>query len=351
MQSPADPQRVALPLVPELSRAEWQLLAREWLAWSAWSACAVLVLAAVPAWDRVPHAQEVGVGVVVALGLWAAHPRSPWAPVAGVVVVAGTVGAALGLGLSPAWVAGGLAAGMAGKLCGSARHALLQAVLAGLVGVGLAVVTARSMGWVPYGSLIGAGAACGLLPLRLSWRPVPPPEKRIRKTLAVTWREPALRGSRLHGELIAQRPPPVARRGLSEVACWVYRLALTLQRLEHEALALPENEVHQRLEALLEEVENADDLFLRERRLATVGHYRHVLDQVGQVQLELQRLRSLQEYALAYLEEARLGLVLARTIPGTAIPDRLDEVLGRLRTDASEARVLRRTRQEIEICA
>ena len=67
-----------------------------------------------------------------------------------------------------------------------------------------------------------------------------------------------------------------------------------------------------------------------------------------QVELERRRTESLQEYALAYLEEARMGLVLARALPGERSPDRLDEVLTRLREHAKDGDNRRRTAREVQ---
>lgn len=352
MRSPTDPQRVALPLVPELPAADREVLPREWGAWAAWSA---LVFAAGTWWGLPQDSPALAVGLAVGLGLWAAHPKHRLGLFAAASVIAATAVGAPWLETNPVWIAGGVAGGLAGLLRGASLHEQLQAVLAGLAGTGVAALVAQTAGLGPNSvstaALIGAGAACALLPLHLTWRTVPPGERQIRRTLALGWREPPLRGTRLHQQLVEQQPPADARRGLSEVACWVYRLGLSMQRLDHELHALPEGKVRQRLEALLDEVDSSQDEFLRDRRLATMAHYQQVLRQVDQVRLELERLQSLQEYALAYLEEARLGLLLARTLPGTAVPDRLDEVLGRLRTDASEAIVRRRTAQEVQAYA
>jgi len=349
VRSPTDPQAVALPMVPELLQPDREALPQEWGAWTAWSA---LVFAAGSWWGLPQDAPALAVGLAVGLGLWAAHPRSRWGLFAAGFVVATTVSGAAWLETNPVWIAGGVAGGLAGQLRGASLHERLQAVLAGLAGAGVAALAAQSAGFASdsaaLAALVGAGAACALVPLHLSWRAIPPRERQIRRTLSPALREPALRGTRLYRQLASQDPPPEAHRGLSEVACWVYRLGLSLQQLDHELTALPAREVRQRLEALLDRIDASEDPLLRDRRLATVAHYQQVLAQVDQVRRERERLRSLQEYALAYLEEARLGLLLARTLPGQVVPDRLGEVLGRLRSDATEATALRRTAQELQ---
>ena len=65
------------------------------------------------------------------------------------------------------------------------------------------------------------------------------------------------------------------------------------------------------------------------------------------IQTERQRTEALVDYALAFLEEARAGLAIARELPGEASPDRLPEVLGRLRDHATEGDVRRRTNREM----
>jgi hypothetical protein len=53
------------------------------------------------------------------------------------------------------------------------------------------------------------------------------------------------------------------------------------------------------------------------------------------------------EYAAAYQEEARAGLVLARMKPGDYTPASLDDVLNRLRMHSHEQLVARSTAREV----
>jgi hypothetical protein len=69
--------------------------------------------------------------------------------------------------------------------------------------------------------------------------------------------------------------------------------------------------------------------------------HRHLID------IERQRTHALVEYALAFLEEVRAGLAVARELPGEAIPERLSEVLGRLRGQAKAGDARRRTAREM----
>ena len=62
---------------------------------------------------------------------------------------------------------------------------------------------------------------------------------------------------------------------------------------------------------------------------------------------ERSRIEAMVEYAAAYQEEARAGLVLARMQPGDYTPARLDDVLTRLRSHAQERQVARSTAREL----
>jgi hypothetical protein len=53
------------------------------------------------------------------------------------------------------------------------------------------------------------------------------------------------------------------------------------------------------------------------------------------------------EFAVAFLEEARAELTIARVPTGDSSPDRLPEVLTRLRMYSSDQAVARQTRREL----
>ena len=81
---------------------------------------------------------------------------------------------------------------------------------------------------------------------------------------------------------------------------------------------------------------------------ATAEHLKRLLEHRAAIAVERGRTDALVEYALAFLEEARAGLAVARELPGEAIPDRLPEVLGRLRTQARDGDARRRTVRELD---
>ncbi len=345
----------SLPQVLELRPANRRVLAAEWVAWTSW---AVAVGTISSLWGFTEAMPALGWGLATGLGLWAAHPTQPWGLPGVVLVVFVTSQGAPWLAVHPAWLAGGAAGALAGRMRGLPPHVCLQAALAGMAGgagAGMAMVLLPlSPHGLLGGALIGAGTACALLPLHLTSRAVPPSPRQVRRTLAPSWQEPVLRAVRLHEQIERKCLPEETLRGLGEVACWVYRVARSLQRLERELSEVPEARFQRRMVSLEKETEKAEengDTFLRDRRLDTLEHYRRALAQADEVRVEQERLRSLQEYGLATLEEARLGLLLTRALAGQAMPDRLGEVLRRLRTDAAEASVRRRTNREVQASA
>ena len=106
--------------------------------------------------------------------------------------------------------------------------------------------------------------------------------------------------------------------------------------------------VQSRIDALEQQGDEVDS-FSRDRHLATAAHLRRLLDHRDKLQLELQRTESLVAYALAFLEEARAGLALAKQLPGEAIPNRLSDVLEHLRGQALAGDARRQTAREVEI--
>lgn len=339
-------RRSRLPQAVELLEEDRTALVRQVAAWTAWSG---LVYAGASLWDLQRTEPALVLGLAVGLGLWAADPRRLTALVAGAAAVAAIlVVDPMDVPLLPA--AGAIAGAAAGQALGAGLQARLQALLAGLAGTAAVALALASfdVAFEPLaGAAVGLGCAVALLPLRLHWRALPPRERQVRRTLAPAWREPVLRGRRLHTQLLAEQPGEQARQGISEVACWIYQLALSMQTLEHELSTMSVERLEQRIAQLELDAETAADTFLRDRLVATAEHYQQILARRGQVEVEGSRLRSLQEYALAYLEEARMGLLLSRTLPGDRVPDRLDDVLARLRASATEASVQRRTRREL----
>jgi hypothetical protein len=209
--------------------------------------------------------------------------------------------------------------------------------MTGAAGVGLAV------------GLTALGGSLGLLPLvlRFDRHPRLPTLRQIQRTLRLPYRPPAFRALDLFGSCRKQMADADTRRGLAEVATWVYRLQMTLQTLDIELEAIDERSILERIETC-EAIEEGEDSFTVERRQATAKHLRRLLEHRAAMGVERRRTEALADYALAFLEEARAGLAVARALPGEEIPDRLVEVLGKLRSQAQDGDVRRRTARELD---
>jgi len=200
--------------------------------------------------------------------------------------------------------------------------------------------------------VVAVGSAAVLLPGALRYRtasriPGPP---RIRSTLTEDYREPCLRAHSLDSDLAKQSPDPETRDGLGEVAAWIYRLQWTLQRLDREQGTHDDLELAERVVRLTEEAQATEDAFTRDRKLATVRHLERLQAHRTALGEERNRTAALVDYASAFLEEARGSLVLAQMKPGEQqTPERLDDVLGRLRTFSNERANHRRTAREVAV--
>lgn len=350
-------------LHPEL-KERLPLRQASWIAWSA------LTLAAASAAGLTVSAPVVAVALALGLGAWAAQPKRF---LLGPLVTAAAVGAALLTGLlsqsvaTPLVLAGSqvLAAGAVAGLgvtfmdgVSSDGWRRLQGTLGGAAGAGVGWWAATTIvGPVGESALTGAlqGLALGLvgsqalLTSAMQWKStdrVPKPG-RIRATLAPAYREPCLRAWQLDRVFDKQAPDPDTRDGLGEVAAWVYRLNWTLMSIDREITALEGEGLAERRVGLLERAAASSDDFTRERLQATAHHLAQLSDHRDALALERGRTAAMCEYASAFLEEARAGLALARVQPGEHVPDRLGDVLSRLRTHAAAGDARRKTAREI----
>lgn len=259
------------------------------------------------------------------------------------VLLAGAV-----VGAGAAWVDGGPVD----------RWRLVQSVLAGVAFTGLGWWAAdRLVGGMPSTPLAAAlhGAIFGLLASQtavvaaLRFRAVQriPKPARIKSTLSERYQAPCLKARRLDDELAHHAPDADTRDGLGEVAAWIYKLQWTLQIIDREIDTISEMDLQDRIIRLYEDAELCEDDFTRERQLAAAQHLEQLTRHREGLAVERQRVAALVEYAAAYQEEARGGLILARMQPGDYVPARLDDVLGRLRAHAQERLVQRRTAREV----
>ena len=290
--------------------------------------------------------------IALATGLLFARPRR--ALLAPLVALTATGAVWLAAWMGAPTVLG--AAAVVGALA-SWRHQrrldMVNGALAGVAGLGAGMLTVSLLNLpvLAETAICGLLAALAMVPSALNWRPRPlvPSRRHIALTLKEDYRPPALRGREVYDRLRTQKPDAETLDGLAEVAMWVYDLSRGLQTLDEELENVDESDLIDRIEFLRLEADECSDEFTRERQLATARHLQSLLGHAEQLRLERERSESLQNYAVAYLEEARMGLALARTLPGEAAPGRLGEVLDRLRSHAQESDTRRRTAREVEL--
>jgi hypothetical protein len=327
----------------ELGRERAQRLARQGLAFTGGYTAASL-------WCAVGGLSPLyTLPLALATGLVLARPRQVLrAP----LVVAASLAAAAGaawLGLPAAFAVAAVVGALASM--GRGTLDLVNGAFAGVAGLGagLLAVGVLNMPVLAETAIAGALAAVLLVPSALLWRPRAnvPTRRHIELTLKAPYRPSPMRAREVFEHLGAQKPDAETLDGLAEVSMWVYDLARSLQALDHELEHVDHDDLVDRIELLRMEADECEDEFTRDRQLATARHLQSLLGHAEQIRLERERSRSMQDYALAYLEEARMGLALARTLPGEATPSRLGEVLDRLRGHAMESDTRRRTNREV----
>ncbi len=295
----------------------------------------------------------LALGIAVGVGVVATRPARVYLlPLVLLFVVAATL-LLTNMGVLPAIAAGAAAGLAAGRGDAVAR---IEAVLAGVAGAGLGTWTASELGLTQgslgaallAGGIVAVCTAQAMLPGALRWRALArlPSPGRIQATLAADYRAACMRAWQLDASFDGQAPDRGTRAGLREVATWVYRLALTLQTIDGDLARIDPDAVAIRL-TTLREAPPDEDSFIRERRLGTVAHTERLLSHRATLALERARVASLQEYALAYLDEARAGLALARVLPGDQAPESLGGVLEKLRAHAAEGGARRQTAREL----
>lgn len=255
-------------------------------------------------------------------------------------------GATLGAALP--WIEGGPRDG----------QRVLQGALGGAIVAGLGTWAGTALGaltWTPGLALIVGALVCALVcsqaiaiaGLRFHSADRVPSLQRIEALLPEVRQAPAIAAAGLDSALEAQAPDPETRDGLGEVAAWVFRLQWTLCGLDHELDMLGGIALEERIVALTEEATNVQDDLTRERKLATVQHLERLRGHRRSLLAERERADALAGYALAYLEEARVELALARVQPGDHTPERLHDVLHRLRAFSADRAARRETAREV----
>jgi hypothetical protein len=294
------------------------------------------------------------VGAGLATGLGAAITRPVALHYLPLLVLGTVVGCSL---LSvvgvPVWLAAAIIAGLLiGKgWIGRAEAAMAGGAMVGLVGWAIPWQPESLLGIFGVSCLMALAAAQALIPGSLKFVPavqVPSPLQ-ISRTLSPMYRQPCMRAWQLDGELSVMAPDIQTREGLSEVGSWIYRLALTTQTLDTDIGRIDVEDIEVRKKALLAEAAASDDSFIRDRHQGTASHLDRLLEHRSSLVRERARASSLQDYALAYLEEARAGIAVARVLPGDQTPAQLGIVLDKLRAHAAEGGARRSAARELEI--
>ena len=339
-------------------RVALQRLPRQQALWVGGTVGTAALAGISPLWAWAP---EVALALALGVGAAMVNPQRIWsAP----LVAAAVVGASLVLGwLSwPPILGAGAAAGAAATWLMPQRTDALDMVNGGLGGLtGAALGLWAAVVLVPSAlptalvapltaALVALVAAQGLVPvaLRFDHGPQIPSLREVQSALRVTYRPPVLRALELHRHAGKHLPDRETRRGLAEVTNWVFQLQQTLQTLDSELAQIDPEHVEARIRACRELPEDIDD-FTRERRHATAAHLERLLEHRKAIAIERDRTDALVDYALAFLEEARAGMAVAQRLPGEATPERLPEVLHRLRHHAQEGDTRRRTAREVDL--
>jgi len=317
----------------------------------------LLVALLTPLWITSP---DVALTLAIAGGASVINPRRLWAaPLVGAAVtLAGLLFTFLQL---PAVIGAGAAAGaLATWLLPRPTDWLdrLHGALGGLAGSSLGLWAAVSLvpaSWPAWltglatAAIVGLIGSQGLLPsaLRFDVEPRLPTPRDIQRELRSTYRPHVFKALDLYRASLKQSPDRDTRQGMAEIAVWVFRLQVTLQTLDQELGQIDPSRVQQRIETYRDLPEETDE-FTRRQRRATADHLERLLEHRDAISVERDRTDALVDYALAFLEEARAGLAVARELPGETAPDRLPEVLHRLRDQARQGDARRRTAREVE---
>ncbi len=356
MQQPVSLQPAMTAALDRPSGSALATLPKRQALWIGSQVAAAIVVAVLALWASHP---EIALTLTLAAGAASVNPRKFWsAPlVIGGVTLAGMLcylvelPAVLGAGAA----AGALATWLIPQRTDWVDH--LNGALGTLTGSSLGLWAATTLipealptaiAGVFTAGIVGLVGSQGLLPVAIRFDTMPqlPSARVIRRSLRVAYRRPVFKAIDLFNGSRKQAREADTRRGLAEVATWVFRLQTTIQALDVELESIDPVDIQQRIVAC-EELAASDDPFTRERRQATASHLQRLLEHRSAMEVERGRNEALVDYALAFLEEARAGLAVARELPGEAVPDRLPTVLERLRSQAREGDARRRTVREM----
>jgi hypothetical protein len=343
-------------LQPWVERGALDQLPRRQALWVAGSGIAAVITALLPLWVFQP---ELGLSLALGAGVSMIDPKRLWAApfIIAAVGLAGFLFAGMGW---PAIIGAGAVAGAIATWMFPHRtdaldvvHGALGTLAGTAIGLWVAVSLVPATLPVFLQAALTAGIVTligsqGLLPVALRFDTAPqiPTVREIHKALRIPYRPPVFRALDLYQSAQSQAPDRDTRKGMAEVATWVFRLQVTLQALDNELSHIDPDQVRVRIESNRNLAHDVDE-FTRERRAATAQHLERLLQHRQAIEVEKSRTEALVDYALAFLEEARAGLAVARELPGETTPERLPEVLHRLRASAQEGDARRRTAREL----
>jgi hypothetical protein len=300
---------------------------------------------------------DLSLGLVMAAGVIGAVPEKWWAAP---LIAAGTILAGLALGSLdlPPVVGIGAVAGLACALVHPTEKDSLDifhAAMAGATGAGIGLWLAeRSLGppWVGLAEAAGTAAMIAVPAALALYVVVLRPGLRRRpgvhllRGLAKPYHPPVLQALDFGRRATRTATDRQTRAGVDEVVEAVARLQRALQADDDAIRALNPEDIQARIRAC-EDVSDVD-AFTAERRAATADHLRRTLDLRANLAVERARTAALVDHALAFLEEAAVGLALAKDGGREGLPDRLPLVLDRLRSDARGALHRRSANAEVE---
>jgi hypothetical protein len=345
-----------------VDRAAVEQLPAQQGAWVAGSAVAALALSVTPLWAAQP---ELATALALSAGAACVDRRRGWAApaVAGAIGVAGlllgalggspVLGSALAAGVLVTWLVRSRAAGPRLPVRPVPFLDLVNGGLAALLGAAVggwlaaAVLAGPALVVAPVGAALTAWfTAQGLIPsaLRFDARDDLPTPREIRRALEVSYRAPVFRALQLYRGTHPSTLDRNLRSALAEVARWVYQLQVTRQARDTELASIDPDEIRARIAA--HRASGGEDA--RDPRAAAAKHLERLLAHRAELQAERDRTVALLDYALAYLEEARAGLAVARDLPGDQAPEGLSDVLLRLRGAADESHARRKASREID---
>lgn len=274
--------------------------------------------------------------------------------------------------LSGAWLVGGVldeanlsTVLAAGASAGLATGMLLRPeipgririhlVLACTAGSGLGLMAAAQAHPDLVGTLEGAwtailwtaiGTSSGLWMLYLGLHRGLPTRRDVERSLLPEYRPPVFKALDIHADAVKWAGQVEDRMGLDELVRWTWDLQSSLQSMDQQLTRMNIADIEARRSAV-EPIPFSDDV-TRTRYAAMRTHLDRLTEHYEALSLERKRTAVHVDYALAFLEEARAGLAIARELPADALPEGLPEVLQNLRNHAQHADARRRTARELQ---